>query len=245
MRKNRFIQKLNFKLIHICIGLLLTNVAFGAESKFKAWFRVHANELNLDRSPTDNAFKYDYHLATVKRDYNSSLECKAIQSKLTEDEKVSLSFYTAYGYKKINHVLRKSNPNEISQIKPITSMISSALLRLPSRSGLVYRYTSLSNEELKSYVIGEKIVFPAYTSTSADPDWPTRGRKFGPVRFEIQTLNGKAIDCFSAEYDENEWLLDRNSVFEITNVYSDTQRPEITVINLIDRTPPRPASKVR
>ena len=117
-----------------------------------------------------------------------------------------------YGSKYLNHSLRSPLPNVVRSIEPFARHLSQAIKKIPAYEGEIYRYTSLSEDQLK---VGNKFWDPAFLSASSDPNWRISGRGFGRIFFLIRTRHGHDISCFSAKRDEREVLIERGTRFKI------------------------------
>ncbi|MDO3651212.1 ADP-ribosyltransferase [Nocardia mangyaensis] len=156
---------------------------------------------------------------------------KVSAAKLTDKDLDALGSYTGGGYRDINRALRDGNvrPDQQDRI----DNINSALNKLPSKEGTMYRGTDLSPEVLASYKEGEVVTEKAFTSTSSDP-----GRAFpGNTRFTVESKTGKDVAPYStAEQNgmvENEVLFRSGTKFHVVSKDADPDTG-ITYIHLAE-----------
>lgn len=217
---------MKFKLIVfilLAFASLTTTVA-QASSPFEQWMNAHAKTLGTTSVDCANMIE-------INKGFHNPARCY-YEDSLTPDEQCSLALYTNQVYILVNRDLREGNAKKLSEIKPFINVLSSTLHKLSSLSGMVYRYVKLSPEEISKYQVGQKILQKGFSSTADNPMWEEMGKDFGNVLFRIQTQSGHDISCYSMVGRENEWLLDRSSVFSVQNIKTSGDKTIIDVIDL-------------
>lgn len=136
---------------------------------------------------------------------------------LTEGDRAALSDYTtntedASGqkpYARMNQALRSGDvPTDLA---PRIDAVSTALAKLPSHEGPVYRGTNLPPGALDRYVPGHAVTEPAFTSSSTDPTKSFEGNTV----FIIDSSHGKDVAPYSHFQGESEVLFDQHTRFEV------------------------------
>jgi hypothetical protein len=128
-------------------------------------------------------------------------------SKLTEPELVAIAYYTASGYQSLNAALRSG---DLGKFKPIADALNSALSKLPSYSGTVYRGCMLTSELCEIHQPGAVIQYSGFTSTASE-----KGRAWDGAQFEIRGKRGVNIDLISSWPGEREVLFPSGSFFRV------------------------------
>ena len=136
----------------------------------------------------------------------------------TENEEGSLLAYKSGGSYSLNAKLRDgAKLNEYEQ--DIVDNLDRALEKLPVYKGEVYRIIlfdgfgdkAARDAYVKSHVVGERIIYEAYTSTSSKNDgYPSYGEYV--VRHIIQSINGRDMTGHGNNF-ENEVLFARDSIY--------------------------------
>lgn len=116
----------------------------------------------------------------------------------------------------------------------IVEQLDSALNKLPAYRGRVYRNIQFDglgdsrarDEFVAQHIVGEKVHYQAYTSTSTVSDgYPLEGRY--QVHFVIDGQSGRDMDGFGNNF-EKEILFARDTIFEIADIkYSQNGTPTI------------------
>jgi hypothetical protein len=134
---------------------------------------------------------------------------------LSSEDFAALGDYTGTGFSAINGALREGTTMTPDTEKRSAS-ISDALSKLPDRPGPVFRGTSLSADQIASYVPGETRKEAGFTSSSSD-----QTRAFpGNVLFLIISKHGKDVAPYSS-YSESEVLFDKGANFHVTSNFFD------------------------
>lgn len=130
----------------------------------------------------------------------------------TDADRAAFSDYTGGGYLEINQAFRGRAPMT-DDIQQRADALSGALSKLPPYSGMTWRGTHLSKEQVNSYVVGGFVTEPAFTSTSSAPESAFDGN----TRFLIYSKNGKDVSGHSILPHESEVLYDKGSVFYVVS----------------------------
>jgi hypothetical protein len=207
--------------LYLAVACLATSVA--QASQFEQWMNSNAQALGIANVDCANMIE-------INKGFHEPARCY-YEDALTSDEQCSLTLYTNQVYILVNRNLREGKAKKLSEIKPFINVLSNALHKLRPLSGTVYRYVKLSPEEISKYQVGQKILQKGFSSTANNPMWEEMGKDFGNVLFRIQTQSGHDISCYSMVSRENEWLLDRDSVFTVQSVKTVGDK---TVIDVID-----------
>jgi len=120
---------------------------------------------------------------------------------LSLEELFSLFAYTTTGdaYDRLNMALSSGGTEE--QYAPFRDVLTAALKKIRPYQGIVKRGTTLSEEDLKKYVVGDILPpMKGFTSTSLFEAFP------GNVQEEIKSQTGRYIAPFSPNYGEAEVL---------------------------------------
>ena len=103
--------------------------------------------------------------------------------------------------------------------------VSEALSKLPDWNGPVFRGTTLTSEQIASYVPGEVHSEAGFTSTTSD-------RKIafpGNTLFLITPKHGKDVSPYSA-YAESEILFDKGTDFLVTSNFFSSQEGKYIIV---------------
>ena len=104
--------------------------------------------------------------------------------------------------------------------------ISDALAKLPDRTGPVFRGTTLSSEQIASYVPGAVHPEAGFTSTSSDP----KSAFPGNTLFLVISKHGKDVSPYS-HYAESEVLFDKGTEFLVTsNFFSPREGKQVIIM---------------
>lgn len=193
-------------------------------SEFTNWLVATTN---INPCPEVHKSMTELHSQEASCDYKEPL---------SDDERCSIELYEITGlYRTVNSALRNDMTQTIAENRLFIDTLTSALAKLPAKSGTIYRYIYLTPDEISSYVVGQKVLQKSFTSTSASENWKVKGKSFGNVFLKIQTRNGHDIYCYSRMKEEKEWLLNRNALFSIDKIVKTADGAEIDVTDL---TPP-------
>lgn len=144
---------------------------------------------------------------------------------LNDADIAALGDYTGTGFSTINESLRGGAPmtNNTGQR---AAAVSEALSKLPDRSGPVFRGTTLTPEQIASYVPGAVHPEPGFTSTSSD----AKSAFPGNTLFLVISKHGKDVSPYS-QYAESEVLFDRGTEFFVTsNFYSQHEGKQVIIM---------------
>ena len=144
---------------------------------------------------------------------------------LTQEEKGALLEYKSSGSYKINAALRDGAVLSEEQ-KQMVESLDRALEKLPRHEGTVYRRLSFDLEGpealdafLLEHTVEEIIQYPAYTSTSTDPEgYPVDDEL--KVTLVIEGLTGHDMEGIGDNF-ESEVLFQRDSRFRISRAETD------------------------
>lgn len=144
---------------------------------------------------------------------------------LSGDDAAALGDYTGAGYREINESLR-GNAAMTSDTKERADAISKALSKIPDRPGPVFRGTTLSQEQIASYVPGAVHSEAGFTSTTSD----SKAAFPGNTLFLVISKHGKDVSPYS-QYAESEVLFDKGADFLVTsNFYSPQEGKQVIVM---------------
>ena len=161
------------------------------------------------------------------------LENPKSHTRLTDEELTSVRYYTGSGFKKINTSLRSNELNEeiIAKVEAIDAALAKGVLEKGTyfyRGGIPAEdFFGVSVNKLSS-LIGKEVSDPSYASTSAlryiaqssfqkDPDAKVMAKIFVPAG----KGRGMYLEPISKVGGECEFLIARNSVYQILDVYKE------------------------
>ena len=154
------------------------------------------------------------------------------QTPLTADEEAAVLDYKSGGSYQLNAAIRDGYPLDQMQYRTVEAL-DAALEKLPRYPGTVYRrlgFDSIGGQEalddfLAEHQQGELIQYPAYTSTSTDPEgYPVEGEQ--TVSMVIEGQSGRDLEGFGNNF-EREILFPRKSRFVIERVDRDAQEKPV------------------
>jgi SPP1 gp7 family putative phage head morphogenesis protein len=134
---------------------------------------------------------------------------------LTQSEHAMIHVYTANGFVDINCLLYGLEPfkeNDAPLLKDVSEVLSQALSKLKTYSGLVIRQVSLPKEMLANYQVGNDVTHLAFTSATFGKDDIFVGES---VRMKIFSKTGRRIEKFSTHEDEKEVIFDKGTRFKV------------------------------
>lgn len=129
-------------------------------------------------------------------------------SNLSEADRAALSDYTGTGYADMNRALRRQTTMDDNTMRRAEA-VSAALSKLPDHSGISYRGTYLSPEQVARYKEGERVTEHGFTSSSNRVDVTFPGNTY----FYIQGQHGKYVAPFSNLSGESEVLFDKDTEY--------------------------------
>jgi len=141
----------------------------------------------------------------------------AKENGLTDAEARAINMYTDRKYDELNKALL--NDKMTPELKSLENTLNSGLDKIKAHSGIVYRGTYLSEEQIKRYIniekAGTSIVEKAFISTSKDKDKAFKDN----VEFKIHSKKGREITRISKYGDiEDEVLFKSKSKFNVRSV---------------------------
>ncbi|MFT3942687.1 MAG: ADP-ribosyltransferase [Ancrocorticia sp.] len=145
-------------------------------------------------------------------------------SGLSSADVAALRDYTGSGFRSINESLRGGAAMS-SDTNQRAEAISDTLAKLPDRTGPVFRGTTLSSEQIASYVPGAVHPEAGFTSTSSDP----KSAFPGNTLFLVISKHGKDISPYS-HYAESEVLFDKGTGFLVTSNFFSPQEGKQVII---------------
>lgn len=155
--------------------------------------------------------------AKVETQTEPTVETKENDVKFTKDEQYAINKWVGSESYIINESLRDNKPlstvNGVD-LNKVSDDLSSAINKLPSHEGTVYRSIPLSGENLTNFINkyqeGNIVKENAYTSASVDDIYDDTFN----VQMEIKSHNAKdTTSIFRA--DENEVLFDKGTSFKV------------------------------
>lgn len=185
------------------------------------------------------------------RQHQSAPIDNAWTAHLELDEVIALADYTQTGYKENKNLYHPQETQHTSYTKLLDSALSKHTSVNPLKRKL-YRAHHFNTDNAQPQ-LNKTISFPAYLSTTADPNLvPNYVNNTHSVILEFYTSKGVNIDVFSVkEGREEEFLIPRNTKFSIHNIlttdwdtllvdetanisYEHCHLRNITVIQLVD-----------
>jgi hypothetical protein len=152
-------------------------------------------------------------------------------------ERALIAAYTgengdAANYRTVNPLLRVGTIAELERSAATITGLQHALAGAPQYSGLVYRGTTLSGEQISRYRPGERVVEQAFMSTSADP-----AKEFGGnTRFVIHSQTGRDVSRWSTHSGEREVLYGHSQPFQvISNTFDAGSGRHVIVLKEVSR----------
>lgn len=97
----------------------------------------------------------------------------------------------------------------------LNSSLNSALDRFPAYEGFVFRGSNLPPQVLEKHQVGKTITYPAYTSSSTNPEV---ARNFGTHQFLIYSKSGRPIMGINGGGSEYEVLFKAGTRFRVLAV---------------------------
>ena len=181
-------------------------------------------ELEKDTSKYDDAIFKSFR-QDAKEYAQSETHQKALQinNKIRPAETFCVDKYTGDFFVDINYYLRNGGEPKEEFFEKYRKVMNSALDKLESYKGTVYRGSDLSLEVINKYKkaaeTGEPYTENYYLSTSKD-----REKSFDRnTKYKILSKNGKQIEELSYFSHEKEVLFKEGTQFKILKVYVDEQ----------------------
>jgi hypothetical protein len=128
-------------------------------------------------------------------------------------ELVAVRHYTSEGYH-VNEALRAQDALGLHKYAPFIAAAKAGLNKLPEYAGTVYRGTWLKEELLTTYRVGEVVVEPAFTSTSASP----HSSYSGNAQFFINSRHGRDVSQVAWSSNEREVIFPPGTKFKVAHV---------------------------
>lgn len=172
-------------------------------------------------------------------------------AELTAEEEAALLDYKSGGSYQINAALRDGYPLDQMQYRTVEAL-DAALERLPPYQGTVYRrvgFDSIGGREamdafLKEHDAGKIVGYPAYTSTSTDPEGYTLDGDL-TVTLVMESAAGRNLEGYGNNF-ESEILFPRDSEFLVERRGTDGQgKPIIYMREVAEHGIARPGGRVR
>ena len=179
-------------------------------------------ELEKDTSQYDNdlfkSFRQDAKEYAQSETHQKALQ---INNKIRPAETFCVDKYTGDFFVDINYYLRNGGEPKEEFFEKYRKVMNSALDKLESYKGTVYRGSDLSLEVINKYKkaaeTGEPYTENYYLSTSKNEDTIFDRNTF----YEIKSKNGKQIEELSLFSEEKEVLFKEGTKFKINSVYFD------------------------
>ena len=181
-------------------------------------------ELEKDTSQYDNdlfkSFRQDAKEYAQSKTHKNALQ---INNKIRPAETFCVDKYTRDFFVDINFYLRNGGEPKEEFFEKYGKVMNSALDKLESYKGTVYRGSDLSLEVINKYKkaaeTGEPYTENHYLSTSKD-----REKSFDRnTKYKILSKNGKQIEELSLFSEEKEVLFKEETKFKINSVYFDEE----------------------
>lgn len=146
----------------------------------------------------------------------------------SKDELAAIRTYTyvnGRNYRDMNKLLRngvlEDDVESEVEVRQCIEKAVEGLTKMPTYQGNVYRSILLKPDALdvllNNYRLGETVLDPAFSSTSATPEGAFEG---GNVNFEIKSKTGVYVAPISAIPEEHEVLFKPNTKFKINKISS-------------------------
>ena len=181
-------------------------------------------ELEKDTSQYDNdlfkSFRQDAKEYAQSETHQKALQ---INNKIRPAETFCVDKYTGDFFVDINYYLRNGGETKEEFFEKYRKVMNSALDKLESYKGTVYRGSDLSLEVINKYKkaaeTGEPYTENYYLSTSKDRE----GVFDRNTMYQIKSKNGKQIEELSLFSEEKEVLFKEETKFKINSVYFDEE----------------------
>ena len=181
-------------------------------------------ELEKDTSQYDNdlfkSFRQDAKEYAQSETHQKALQ---INNKIRPAETFCVDKYTGDFFVDINYYLRNGGEPKEEFFEKYGKVMNSALDKLESYKGTVYRGSDLSLEVINKYKkaaeTGEPYTENYYLSTSKDRE----GVFDRNTMYQIKSKNGKQIEELSLFSEEKEVLFKEETKFKINSVYFDEE----------------------
>ena len=181
-------------------------------------------ELEKDTSQYDNdlfkSFRQDAKEYAQSETHQKALQ---INNKIRPAETFCVDKYTGDFFVDINYYLRNGGEPKEEFFEKYRKVMNSALDKLESYKGTVYRGADLSLEVINKYKkaaeTGEPYTENYYLSTSKDRE----GVFDRNTMYQIKSKNGKQIEELSLFSEEKEVLFKEETKFKINSVYFDEE----------------------
>lgn len=181
-------------------------------------------ELEKDTSQYDNdlfkSFRQDAKEYAQSETHQKALQ---INNKIRPAETFCVDKYTGDFFVDINYYLRNGGEPKEEFFEKYRKVMNSALDKLESYKGTVYRGSDLSLEVINKYKkaaeTGEPYTENYYLSTSKDRE----GVFDRNTMYQIKSKNGKQIEELSLFSEEKEVLFKEETKFKINSVYFDEE----------------------
>ncbi|MFH1729425.1 MAG: ADP-ribosyltransferase domain-containing protein [Pseudomonadota bacterium] len=161
---------------------------------------------------------------------------KANELGLSKHELTALMLYTGSNFEDINGALRKEIRTQApsitmllgkskEELKALRTLVSSALRKMPSQEGQVFRGQNYRRELIETLKPGDLMKDPGYFSASTSYDvaqeWSQQYKLYKhpqPVVFKIDHKGGKNITDFSFNPTEDEVLFRDSTAFKVLSI---------------------------
>ncbi|CAF1035996.1 unnamed protein product [Adineta ricciae] len=169
----------------------------------------------------------------------SKQHSKSSSHGLTHDEAASITIYTMEMdgnslYRVLNKALRSENRDHIKPWLPYLKLFMTALNKLPSYQGVVWR--GIQMDISNAYQRGTRGVWWGVTSATKDGSILENFMSHSSARvlFSIECKNGKYIREFSSYGEDNEVILMPGFRFEVTGVMKPADKMHIISLKEVD-----------
>lgn len=207
----------------------LTGELFSDDHPYDSYTREAQEEIR--RRAIELKVKRDYEVLIQNHEFEYAFESiKHLMpdyQQLNQHQIGAIRWYTGNGYYELNRWKRKERRGS-RLLSAFADTLNSALDKLPSYSGTVYRGADLPKKLIQEYKDAlqnnNSIKHNYFTSTAKDP-----GAAFSKnVLFTIQTKNGKDVEMISPYTDsEKEVLIKSGTEFQVLDIVESQNRVEI------------------
>ncbi len=156
---------------------------------------------------------------------------------ITPDEKSAVIEYTGSAYLSINKYLRNGTLNQNQHYGEVVKNMDAALAKSEltqpitvmrgSSASLLGGYNTV--EDIKKYVVGQKVTDKGYTSTSADSQAAFGGAIIYKINVPAGKGNGMYVAPVSKHKSEYEFLIPRGTTYKVTDVTEKNGKPLVTL----------------
>ena len=150
-------------------------------------------------------------------------ELSNIFPQLTLPEIVAIRSYASYS-EVVNSALYDLNTEKINRYKNYINVLSSALSKVESYDGMVYRTKKISREYSRNkYVVGKIVTETGFISSSHTSFWNHANYSGETTRFFIKSKTGHILKQLSKHQKEKEVLFNIGTSFKVISAKMNTE----------------------